>query len=48
MGFRRERTLLGDVKLVHDGLPDLDEAKIDTSCVLLGKRLRAPVVIAGD
>jgi len=46
VGFRRTGTLLGDVRLVHDALPDLDAAAIDTSCVFFGKKLRAPLVIA--
>jgi isopentenyl-diphosphate Delta-isomerase len=46
VGFRQAGTLFGDVKLVHDALPDLDEATLDTSCLLFGKKLRAPFVIA--
>ena len=46
VGFRHTTTLLEDVRLVHDALPDLDTATLDTSCELLGKRLRAPIVIA--
>jgi isopentenyl-diphosphate delta-isomerase len=46
VGFRKASTLLEDVRLVHDALPDLDVAEIDTSLVLFGKRLRAPIVIA--
>jgi isopentenyl-diphosphate delta-isomerase len=46
VGFHRTTTLLEDVRLVHDALPDLDAAAIDTSCTLLGKRLRAPIIIA--
>lgn len=46
VGFHRTTTLLEDVRLVHDALPDLDAASIDTSCTLLGKRLRAPIVVA--
>src|SRR5579863_4867998 len=46
VGFRGTRTLFEDVRLVHDALPDLDEATLDTSCVLFGKKLRAPLVIA--
>jgi isopentenyl-diphosphate delta-isomerase len=46
VGFRATGTLFGDVRLVHDALPDLDEAAIDTSCEVLGKKLRAPLLIA--
>jgi isopentenyl-diphosphate delta-isomerase len=46
VGFRGTGTLFADVRLVHDALPDLDEATLDTSCVLFGKKLRAPLVIA--
>jgi isopentenyl-diphosphate delta-isomerase len=46
VGFRQTTTLLECVRLVHDALPDLDVAALDTSTELLGKRLRAPIVIA--
>lgn len=46
VGFRGRTTLLGCVRLVHDALPDLSLADLDTSVTLLGKRLRAPLVIA--
>src|SRR5450432_3406536 len=46
VGFRKASTLLEDVRLVHDALPDLDFGEIDTSLELFGKRLRAPIVIA--
>jgi isopentenyl-diphosphate Delta-isomerase len=46
VGFREKGTLFADVRLVHDALPDLDEAHIDTSCELFGKTLRAPLVVA--
>jgi isopentenyl-diphosphate delta-isomerase len=31
---------------VHQALPEIDLADVDTSCALLGKRLKAPVVIS--
>ncbi len=46
VGFRGRSTLLGDVRLVHDALPDLALADVDTSVTLLGKKLRAPLVVA--
>ncbi len=46
VGFRGQGTLLDGVRLVHDALPDLDEAEVDTSVVVLGKKLRAPILIA--
>ena len=46
VGFRQLSTLFEDVRLVHDALADLDERTIDTSCTLLGKKLKAPLIIA--
>jgi isopentenyl-diphosphate delta-isomerase len=46
VGFRETSTLLGCVRLVHDALPDLKLSEVDTSVTLLGKPLRAPLVIA--
>ena len=45
VGFQRTN-LLECVELVHDALPELSLGEIDTSVRLLGKRLRAPIVIA--
>ena len=36
-----------DVRLVHEALPEVDQCAIDPSVDFLGKRLRAPLVIAG-
>ncbi|MCI4340487.1 MAG: type 2 isopentenyl-diphosphate Delta-isomerase, partial [Thermoplasmata archaeon] len=36
-----------DIQLLHNALPEIDFAEIDTSVELLGKRLRAPLVITG-
>jgi len=47
VAFRGRTTLFECVHLVHDALPDLHLDRIDTSVTLLGKRLRAPIVIAG-
>jgi len=46
VGFRQFSTLFEDVRLVHDALADLDERTIDASCTLLGKKLKAPLIIA--
>jgi isopentenyl-diphosphate Delta-isomerase len=46
VGFRARTTLLEDVRLVHDALPDLHADQIDLSTSILGKRLRAPIIIA--
>lgn len=46
VAFRDKTTLLDQVRFVHDALPDLDAREIDTSVTVLGKPLRAPLVIA--
>ncbi len=46
VGFRAQGTLLDGVHLVHDALPDLAESDVDTSCIVFGKKLRAPILIA--
>jgi isopentenyl-diphosphate delta-isomerase len=45
--FREKGTLLDEVALVHDALPDRHFEDVDLSTQLLGKTLRAPVVISG-
>jgi len=40
-------TLLEEVDLVHDALPELSVDEIDVGTTLLGKRLRAPLLITG-
>jgi len=47
VGFRQTTTLFECVRLVHDALPDLDFETLDTSVEILGKRLNAPILIAG-
>lgn len=46
VGFHSRSTLLECVRLVHDALPDMALKDVDTSVTVLGKRLRAPIVIA--
>jgi isopentenyl-diphosphate delta-isomerase len=46
VAFRRTTTLFEQVRFVHDALPDLDVGAIDTSTTILGKKLRAPILIA--
>jgi isopentenyl-diphosphate delta-isomerase len=45
--FRDKGTLLDEVQLVHDALPDRHFDEIDLTTTLLGKTLKAPVVISG-
>jgi isopentenyl-diphosphate Delta-isomerase len=47
VGFRTVTTLLECVRLVHDALPELAYDQIELSTSVLGKRLRAPLLIAG-
>jgi len=46
VAFKTTTTLLENVRLVHQSLPDLHVDEIDTSATLLGKKLRWPIVIA--
>jgi isopentenyl-diphosphate delta-isomerase len=46
VAFRSKTSLFEQVRLVHDALPDLDADAIDTSTTILGKTLRAPILIA--
>jgi isopentenyl-diphosphate Delta-isomerase len=46
VGFRDRTTLLEEVGLIHDALPDLALEDIDLSVEVLGRRLRAPIIIA--
>ncbi len=46
VGFHDKTTLLEEVELVHDALPELAVADVDLSVSLVGKPLRAPLVIA--
>jgi isopentenyl-diphosphate Delta-isomerase len=44
--FRAKGTLLDEVQLVHDALPERHYDEVDLATSLLGKTLRAPVVIS--
>jgi isopentenyl-diphosphate Delta-isomerase len=46
VAFRARTTLLEQVQLIHQSLPELSYEQVDTSVSLLGKRLRAPLLIA--
>lgn len=46
VGFRGQGTLLDGVRLIHDALPDLAAAEVDTRVRAFGKTLRAPILIA--
>jgi isopentenyl-diphosphate Delta-isomerase len=47
VAFKERTTLLECVRFEHVGLPELALSEIDTRVTLLGKTLRAPIVIAG-
>lgn len=46
VGFKSTSTLLECVHLVHDALPEISVDEIDLSTRVLGKKLRAPILIA--
>src|SRR5688572_30422707 len=46
VAFQGKTALFDDIDLVHDALPELALSEIDLSTTLLGKTLRAPLVIA--
>lgn len=46
VGFKRTTTLLECVRLVHDALPELDVDAVELGSTVLGKPLRAPILIA--
>jgi isopentenyl-diphosphate delta-isomerase len=47
VGFRKRGALFECVELVHDALPELAASDIDLRATVLGKTLRAPLLIAG-
>ncbi|HYO97530.1 MAG TPA: type 2 isopentenyl-diphosphate Delta-isomerase [Polyangiaceae bacterium] len=46
VGFKKVTALFECVRLVHDALPELAWDAVDSSVEVLGKRLRAPILIA--
>lgn len=46
VAFRGKSTLLDEVHLVHDALPEMAVSDVDLTVELVGRKLRAPVVIA--
>jgi isopentenyl-diphosphate delta-isomerase len=46
VAFRERTTLLEQVRLVHQSLPEMHTDEIDLGTHLLGKKLRAPLIIA--
>ena len=46
VAFHSTTTLLEQVRLVHDALPELDLDELDTSTTVLGKKLRFPLIVA--
>jgi len=46
VAFRRKSTLFEEVELVHDALPERALAEVSLAATFLGRRLRAPLVVA--
>lgn len=46
VAFQAKTTLLEQVQLIHEALPELSTDEVDLSTDLAGKHLRAPIVIA--
>jgi isopentenyl-diphosphate Delta-isomerase len=47
VGFRKKTTLLECVELVHDAMPELSLDEVDLSVRILGRTLKAPIILAG-
>lgn len=47
VGFRDKTTLLECVELVHDSMPELDLDEIELGVRVLGRALKAPIILAG-
>ena len=46
VGFRDKSTLLEQVEFIHDALPDMHADEVDSTTTLLGKTLKAPLIVA--
>ena len=46
VAFDQQSTLLENVRLIHDALPELSTDDVDLSVTIFGKKLRAPILIA--
>ena len=47
VGFQNKTTLLECVELVHDALPEMAVDDVDLRVRILGRTLRAPIIVAG-
>jgi isopentenyl-diphosphate delta-isomerase len=47
VGFRNKTTLLECVELVHDAMPELALDDVDLGVRILGRQLKAPLILAG-
>ena len=43
--FTRKSTLLEEVELIHDALPEMNFDQVDLSTMFLGRQLKAPLLI---
>ncbi len=46
VAFKAKGPLFADVRLIHEALPDLAVDDVSLACTILGKQLRAPILIA--
>ena len=43
----KHKTMLSDIQLIHQAIPELDQSDIDLSAEFFGKKLKAPLMITG-